>query len=119
MFGLAQRGQVMSIRITLTAKLPIQIEKKAKWFIASCPALDVASQGETRETAKKNIAEALTMFLRSCMERGTLDSVLRECGFKSVMEQGQEVEPHSDQEYVDIPLHLLSQFEENHLCHRA
>jgi predicted RNase H-like HicB family nuclease len=111
----------MEFKITLTAKLPIQITKKANWYIASCPALDVASQGETEEIAKKNISEALTMFLRSCVERGTLDAVLKQCGFRSVVAQDdiESSEPPPDQEYVDIPLHLLSQFEENRHCHNA
>jgi predicted RNase H-like HicB family nuclease len=112
----------MKIKIALTAKLPIQIIKKAKWFVASCPALDVASQGETEEEAKKNIAEALFMFLRSCFERGTLEAVLKQCGFSPVMEQDQDTEPIESsikQEYVDIPLYLLSQFDGDRQCHRA
>lgn len=112
----------MKFKITLTAKLPIQIIKKTKWYVASCPALDVATQGETEEVARKNIAEALTMFLRSCLERGTLDAVLKQCGFKSVVGQDQDSEPAESsvaQEYVDIPLHLLSQFEENRQCHHV
>lgn len=112
----------MKTQITLTAKIPIQITKKVKWFVACCPALDVASQGETEEAARKNIAEALFMFLRSCFERGTLDAVLKECGFESAVGQdweSQPVEPDVGQEYVDIPLHLLSQFVENPQCHRA
>lgn len=112
----------MEFRITLTAKLPIQIIRKEKWFVASCPALDVASQGETEEIARSNIAEALTMFLRSCVERGTLDAVLKQCGFSSVLAQDKCLdlcEPSADQEYVDIPLHLLSQSKENGHCHHA
>jgi predicted RNase H-like HicB family nuclease len=122
LFGFAQRSQAVEIKMTLTAKLPIQITKKAKWFVAWCPALDVASQGETEDAARKNIAEALFMFLRSCFERGTLDAVLKECGFESAVGQdweSQPVEPDVGQEYVDIPLHLLSQFVENPQCHRA
>jgi predicted RNase H-like HicB family nuclease len=112
----------MKIKITFTAKLPIQITKKAKWFLASCPALDVSSQGETEEDAKKNIAEALFMFLRSCYERGTLEAVLKQCGFVPDLESGQDnelVETPTGQEYVNVPLYLLSQFEDNRQCHRA
>ena len=108
----------MEIQITLTAKVPIRITKKRKWFLASCPALDVATQGETEELARKNIAEALEMFLRSCIERGTLDVVLKQCGFKPVVLDGYPATP-PDFDYVDIPLHLLSQFEENCQCHHA
>ncbi len=112
----------MKVQITFTAKLPIQITKKEKWFVASCPALDVACQGETEDAARKNIAEALFMFLRSCFERGTLDAVLKECGFEAAMVPGSEAQPGEQvkgQEYVDVPLYLLSQFEENRQCRHA
>ncbi len=112
----------MKVQITFTAKLPIQITRKAKWFVASCPALDVASQGETKEEARKNVAEALFMFLQSCFERGTLDDVLKECGFRSMEQQDANIGPAeapAGQEYVDVPLHLLSQFEEGRQCRRA
>ena len=112
----------MKMRIELTAKLPIQIARKEKWFLASCPALDVMSQGETEEQARANLAEALTLFLRSCIERGTLDAVLKQCGFTSVVEHEQELEESeqaSKEEYVNIPLYLLSNFEENRQCHSA
>ena len=112
----------MKTKITFTAKLPIEITKKSKWFVASCPALDVGSQGETEEEARKNIAEALFMFLRSCFERGTLNAVLKQCGFRPLMEQDQDIEPVESpikQEYVDIPLSLLSQYEENRQCRRV
>jgi len=88
----------------------------------SCDALDVASQGETEEEARKNIAEALFMFLQSCIERGTLDAVLKKCGFRPLMELDQDIEPvesSARQEYVDVPLYLLSQYEDNRRCHRA
>jgi hypothetical protein len=50
---------------------------------AGCPAFDVASQGKTVNKAKSNLGEALIAFFISCIERGVLDSVLKECGFKS------------------------------------
>ena len=112
----------MEMKIQLTAKLPIQITRKEKWFLASCPALDVMTQGETEEQARANIAEALTLFLRSCIERGMLDAVLKQCGFTSVVEHEEELEPAEQAnkaDYVNIPLYLLSKFEENRQCHSA
>ncbi|MBF0103493.1 MAG: hypothetical protein HQK77_21540 [Desulfobacterales bacterium] len=61
--------------------LPIKIKKRKKWFVSSCPILDVCSQGETEDHAKKNLIEALSLFLTSCYERNTLEAVLKECGF--------------------------------------
>jgi len=63
-------------------KLPARIRKRGLWFISSCPALDVLSQGETRSIAKRNLIDALTTFLVSCYERGTLNAILRDAGLK-------------------------------------
>ncbi len=97
----------MSANIILNIQLSFELVKKEKWYVASCPALDVFSQGGTEKQAEKNLREALCLFLTSCVERGTLDAVLKECGFRPV--------PHSDpgkefpERYINIPLHLLSE----------
>ena len=46
-----------------------------------CPALEVGAQGETKNNAIKNLKEALPLFLIPCLERDTLDAVLKDCGF--------------------------------------
>jgi predicted RNase H-like HicB family nuclease len=61
--------------------LPVRVRKKGKWFVSSCQLLDVHSQGRTRAEAERNLQDALSSFLSSCFERGTLDDVLRESGF--------------------------------------
>jgi predicted RNase H-like HicB family nuclease len=66
--------------ISIEFELPAKIRKKGKWFISSCPLLDVFSQGHTRDEAQRNLIDALASFLMSCYERGTLDAVLRESG---------------------------------------
>jgi len=58
-------------------KVPGRIRKKGKWYISSCPPLDVHSQGHTRDEAEHNLVDALASFLISCYERGTLDEVLQ------------------------------------------
>lgn len=68
------------MEVVFNVKLPITIKKKAKIYISSCPPLDVTTQGNSKEEAKKNLIEALKLFLISCFERGTLDVVLKECG---------------------------------------
>ena len=70
-------------KIEFTARLPFIIKKKNKYFVSSCPILDVYSQGETKEIAKNNLVEALFLFFASCIERGTLDDVFKACGFKN------------------------------------
>ena len=39
------------------------LEKEGKEFVALCPELDVASQGETVEKALANLREAVELFL--------------------------------------------------------
>ncbi|MYF45447.1 MAG: type II toxin-antitoxin system HicB family antitoxin [Rhodobacteraceae bacterium] len=41
------------------------IESEGGGYIAFCPEVDVASQGETITGARENLAEALTLFLES------------------------------------------------------
>ena len=50
----------MSIR-TFTAIL----EKEGDGYVALCPEFDVASQGDTLEEAKANLAEAVELFLET------------------------------------------------------
>ena len=39
------------------------IQQEGKWFVALCPELDVASQGKTVEGARRNLGEAVGLFL--------------------------------------------------------
>jgi predicted RNase H-like HicB family nuclease len=66
------------MRIAMEFKVPARIRKKGKWFISSCPLLDVNSQGHTRNEAEHNLVDALASFLISCCERGTLIEILHE-----------------------------------------
>jgi len=64
--------------IQMTMKLPVTVKLSGKWHIACCPILDVMAQGDTESKAKNNLADALYLFLTSCIERGTLNTVLKE-----------------------------------------
>ncbi len=73
-----------STMVSFNARLPSKITKEPKWFLASCPILDVHSQGDTEQKAKKNLVETTSLFLVSCFERGILDEVLKKCGFSPI-----------------------------------
>lgn len=95
----------MAISVPFTATLPIKIVKKPRWYLASCPVLDVHTQGETEKAAKQALAEALSLFFMSCYERGTLDAVLKQCGFKS--DRDRFVGPakrRPNQEWLNVPI---------------
>jgi len=105
-------------KMKMTLELPISITRKEKWYVAACPALDVVSQGDSAEEAKGNLAEALHLFLTSCLVRGTLEAVLKGCGFSPVADH---YAPASDpaQDRIDIPLYLLAGFSESDQCHHV
>ncbi|MBW1649766.1 MAG: type II toxin-antitoxin system HicB family antitoxin [Deltaproteobacteria bacterium] len=98
--------------ISMEISLPVKIEKKDKWLIASCPILDVFTQGKTKEEAKNNLNEALTVFLISCCERGVLEAALKQRGiecYSSPIEADTKATKQINREdYINIPLHLLS-----------
>jgi len=75
---------IKGIKVLMELSRPAKLTKRKKGFLASCPVLDVHSQGETEKKALDNLAEALTAFLVSCFEAGTLDTVLKESGFRAV-----------------------------------
>jgi predicted RNase H-like HicB family nuclease len=74
----------LKIPVQFQFELPIGVKKQGKWFISWCPVLDLYSQGETREKAVENIIEAVQLFVLSCFERGTLDEVLKQQGFRRI-----------------------------------
>jgi predicted RNase H-like HicB family nuclease len=44
------------------------IEREGDGYVSLCPELDIASQGETVEEARRNLAEALELFFEHASE---------------------------------------------------
>ena len=42
---------------------PVLISKEGKWFVASCPLLDIATQGRTEEEVKANIVDLIEEYM--------------------------------------------------------
>ena len=55
-----------------------EVTREGDVYVSYCPALDLYSQGDTEEEASANLIEALQLFIQSCVERGTLDAVMKE-----------------------------------------
>jgi len=51
-----------------TQQLTALIEREGDGYVALCPELDVASQGETVERARDNLKEAVELFLETADE---------------------------------------------------
>jgi len=109
----------MMKNMVMEIKLPAKITKKSKWYIASCPLIDISSQGDTEKRAKKNLIEALTLFFISCFERNTLDAVLKECGFKkaTIYPATPKSPKIKKEDYVNVPLNLLCSKSKTDQCH--
>ncbi|HLF55866.1 MAG TPA: type II toxin-antitoxin system HicB family antitoxin [Thermoanaerobaculia bacterium] len=54
------------------------IEREGDGFVGFCPELDVASQGETVEQARANLAEAVELLLESADAREIEERLHRE-----------------------------------------
>ena len=66
--------------LRLRLNLSMQLDKEDDVWVALCPELDVASQGETVDEAADMLDEAVRLFLETCHEMGTLSEVLAESG---------------------------------------
>lgn len=105
------------IKISFT--LPVVITKRERWVVAACPALDIISQGATEREAKANLTEALHLFFESCIERGTLFEVLKDCGFSPAETGEQVIESVPSDDVIDIPVYLLAKYAGENQCHPA
>jgi predicted RNase H-like HicB family nuclease len=96
----------MKPSVTFMVQLPFLIKKEGPVLISCCPVLDVWSQGETEKKAKENLIEAVRFFLEDCFERGTLEKVLKDCGFIPLKKRvrPQEFVPHKE---IQVPLPFI------------
>jgi len=69
--------------ITLDVELRafVRRDTEERW-IAVCPSIGVASQGDSSADAKRCLDEAVQLWFESCIERGTLERALQESNFR-------------------------------------
>ena len=65
--------------VGMNLETTIRIWREGKCYIAHALPLDVSSAGETPELAR----EAVSLFIVTARDHGTLDDVLEECGYIS------------------------------------
>jgi len=68
--------------LQMSFKLPFSLSDDDGMVVSHCPILDVHSQGETEDEAVTNLIEAIQIFIESCILHGSIESVLRDCGFE-------------------------------------
>jgi predicted RNase H-like HicB family nuclease len=83
-----------TVEFSLNLACTVKREDDDIW-VAGCPALDVYSQGDTQEDAKRSLEEAISLWAEDCHERGTLDQALRELGFIKV-HPGEVLNPNAE-----------------------
>jgi predicted RNase H-like HicB family nuclease len=97
----------MRRKVQVSFTVPVSINQKDSWWIATCPIFDVVTQGQTLEEAKVNIQDALVFFLQSCIKRGTIFEVLRDAGFDQDLSSSAtltEAQPEEGTVQIDVPL---------------
>ena len=80
----------------LEIKIPVQIIKEDGVFVAYTPALELCTQGDTYEEAEQMLGEMIHIFFEECIERGTIDQVLTECGWKKAAHKKEWIPPHRE-----------------------
>jgi len=58
-----------------------QIWKEGNMYSSYCPELDIASCGKTVKVARKNLKEAIEIFIEETKKLGTLHDLLEEAGY--------------------------------------
>ena len=102
-------------RVLFQVVLPIRIKKKPGVYVASCDVLDVHSQGYTEGKARKNIEEAVRLFITGCFEMGTLEEVLKECGFQIAPSSSRKRPGHKN--LITVPIPFLAKNHSRASCH--
>ena len=72
-------------------------------FVSYCPELDISSCGDTVEAARANLREAVRLFIEEAEKMGTLDSILKEAGFKKTP-QGWQAPRLVATELISVPV---------------
>ena len=66
----------------VNVSLPVQIIKEGNVYVAYCPVLEIATQGDTYEQAHEMFQELVKVFFDDLIERGTLEKVLLDLGWQ-------------------------------------
>lgn len=66
----------------ISIEYTVQIWKEGNQFIAHAMPLDVMSSGPTPEKAREALDEAVSLFLGTAADMGTLDEILQEAGYE-------------------------------------
>lgn len=83
---MAKQVDYVDVRLTATGyavdvAFSTTITTEDGWYLIACPSLEVYTQGETKAEAEKNINEAVSLFLETCIKDNSLAQQLEDLGF--------------------------------------
>ena len=91
-----------------TLKVQVEAHQEDGEWVAICPALDVASQGETRDHAFEMLEEALIGYFECLSDLGTLCEVLNEKGLTpNAAATPRAAAKDRKARWLDVPIWLL------------
>lgn len=67
--------------MTLRIEHTVQLWKEGDVYVARAVPLDVMGCGQNPDEARRNLTEAVDLFLRTAGAHGNLTEVLEECGY--------------------------------------
>lgn len=65
----------------ITADVLVMIGKEGDYFVAFCPAFQISSFGKTIDEAREYFTDALDVFIKDVMKKGTLERCLIDLGW--------------------------------------
>ena len=68
-------------------KIPVSFLKEGKQFIAYSPVLDLSTSGKTFGEARSRFIEIVNIFFEEIIEKGTLNEVLTDLGWKRIKKE--------------------------------
>lgn len=96
------------MHIEIKLNIEVAIKQEGEWYVACCTPLNLFAQGKTKAKAQENLIETLQLFFMSCIERGTLEQVLHESGFRPGLPRRRHKGAHAVAVEVPVPMHLIS-----------
>jgi|GEM_PF-4962598 len=102
-----------------TVHLAVRLEARLKQsaedcWVAACPAIDVATQADSRKAALLALHEAVEAWFESTIERGVLDQALREVGFAPARLGDPPTAPDETGDFIEvsIPAYAAAELED-------
>ena len=68
--------------MTIQLGCDVNIWKEGNLYVARALPLNVMSCGSSPKEARRNLDEAITLFLRTAADQGNLEEVLKEVGYR-------------------------------------